>query len=62
MELDVGLKTPSEEIVGEMDSPNSYWCQPDKILHIQQELNVTDDSRDAMLALIQSLYKENKDL
>ena len=29
MELDVGLKTPSEEVVGEMDNPTSYWCQPD---------------------------------
>ena len=29
MVSDVGLKTPSEEFVGEMDNPNSYWCQPD---------------------------------
>ena len=46
MELDVGLKTPSEEIVGEMDNPNSYWCQPDnaKAYNFEAETSLEKDA------------------
>ena len=52
-----GKNKRSQEMLGKPTS----WCQPDKIMH-KHELSVTNDSRDAMLTLIQILHQENKDL